>query len=648
MAANYKTDQEWRDAINATGDPARQAQLKKDYARWTDLGGESQIALPEDFRTPEGGAKNFSGPNGMEDARRYVESILPKIQANYGNNDRASYEAEKKRLERAVSSGNLNPQEHKKAEMLLADLNNHYRDSATKWLTEDLRNAKSNADASKIQAELDTFKRNAIESDPKQQMVADVLSGGTGFGDAGGWDGSLEWQGNQLGQPIMDQFLKGWNDVPLSDAYDTVGQQIVDNAKLRGQEQLGYYDQAANRSIGNLTDANKAATDQTNKAIAALEGSGTATKDQINQLISGLQGKQALTDTRADASLKGVTDAFGKFGSERDAATKDYLASLAPLQKQLEAQGYTGISTSADDIGRLLDSYGNLKENALHGADQLKDVYGRYKEQADQEGMTAQERAILEAANRNQARAMKSQQDATMASLRTRGMLSGGNVMSANAAMASNLGDDRIAATLQALASAQQRQQQALAGMRGTAGDIASTNNTAGANLFTGANQIRTGNDAMAQFNKTQEGITTRFQDQYKQDEAKRLQGLAQDKQNTMLTKTTGDFDASSSLNRDTQDALDRAFGRSTQTTNTGLTGAQNRYAIDAGLAGEKTSAADREANRAGNLANTELTSATNRTNLIGSTGKDEDEALRYLLSLKAEKQALKTAGGSL
>lgn len=639
--ADYKTDADWKAAISSAT-PEEQQQLQQDYGRWQDFGGEDQVKLAGDFKAPEGGPHQASN---QADAYAYVKSILPSVKADYGNNDKASYESEQGKLQKVAQSQYASPEEKKKAQLMLGDLNDHFRQDAQKWYSEDLRNAKSNEEASQIQAKMDVLKQTSLDNST-QQMVADVISGGTGFGDAGGWDGTYSSSGGGMAQPFLDQIANEWNSQSLGDAYDSVGQKVLDNTQLRGQEQLGYYDQAANRSIGNLTNANASATQQTGDAIKALEGSGSATKDQINQLISGLQSKQATTDTKADDSLKGVTDAYGRFGSERDQATKDYLGALTPLQKQLDAQGYTGVSTSADDINRLIDSYGNLKTNAEHGTDQLQDVYGRYQEQADQQGMTAQERAIIEASNRNQARSMKSQQDATMASLRTRGMLSGGNVMAANAATASNLGDDRIQTALGALASAQGRQTTALAGMRGTASDIASAKNVAGANLMTGATNIRTGNDAMTEFNKTQEGITQRFQDTYKQDEAKRLQGLAQGREDTMLGKTSGDFTAAGQLNSANQDSLDRAFGRTTQTTNTGLTGAQNKYSIDAGIAGDKVTAANNEATRAGQLAGTELTSATNRTGLIGSTGKDEDEALKYLLSLKAEKAALKSAGG--
>lgn len=456
--------------------------------------------------------------------------------------------------------------------------------------------------------------------------------------------------GNPVMVPVTDEDLRnaaadGYDvGVEVPKPYEQTGQDILDATRERNAKQLETYGKGAGEALGGLQSANQSATQQTSDAIRALEQSGGATKDQIQQLLDGLGGKLQSTDKRADASLKNVTGAYDQFRDERDASTKQYLDELAPLQQKLTAQGYEGVQTSADDIGRLIDSYGKLNDNYQHGADKLNDVYGRYEDISSPE-MTAKERAILDAAQRSFAMKDKSARDALTRELQAQGAYSGGNLITQQAAAQQVLGNERVAATIQAQGSAVDRALQGLAGMRGTAGDIASQRNTAGSALMEGANQIRTGNDAMAQFNKNQQGITQRFQDEYAQSEQERLQRLAQAKQDTMLNKTTGDFDASSQLNRDTQDSLDRAFGRQTQTTNTGLAGAQNKYAVDQGLTAEKTAAANNEANRASNAAGLKLTDTSNQTNLIRSTGQDEDEAQKYLLGLKSEKANLQKLG---
>lgn len=408
----------------------------------------------------------------------------------------------------------------------------------------------------------------------------------------------------------------------LGALYDRTGKQIIDNTAARTQAQRDTYNQGSAAALAGLQSANDKATQDTNAALAGLRSSGDSTKATIDALIAGLASKQASTDAAANQSLGQLQGDYGKFTSERDRATKDYLEQLAPLQKQMTAQGYTGVSTSADDISRLIDSF-----------TKSQGVYDRYSALSSPE-MTAKERAILDAANRSWSQADKSARDADARELMSRGVYSGGAAVAQQLARGQQLGQERVAATIQAQGSAVDRALQALAGMRGTAGDMS-----------TAANQIRTGNDAMLHFNASQRGITQRFQDQYQQDEAKRLQGLAQGQVDTTLGKTSGDFAASGQLNSAQQDALDRAFGRQTQTTNTGLTGAQNKYAIDSGIAGDQVTAANNEANRASNLSGAQLTDTQNKTNLIGSTGKDEDEALKYLLGIQAEKANLAKNG---
>ncbi len=37
---------------------------------------------------------------------------------------------------------------------------------------------------------------------------------------------------------VIYRRFKGWNNIPLEDLYDQVGEQVLDNTKLRNQQQL--------------------------------------------------------------------------------------------------------------------------------------------------------------------------------------------------------------------------------------------------------------------------------------------------------------------------------------------------------------------------------------------------------------------------
>jgi hypothetical protein len=404
--------------------------------------------------------------------------------------------------------------------------------------------------------------------------------------------------------------------------WDTVGQTIVDNAATRGQEQRDLYESGSSAALGGLRGANDRATQQTQDAIAALQDSGDFSKDEIDTLLDGLDGTRRDVEGQSRDAMGQLEGAYDRFGSERDDATRQYLDALSPLERQLQAQGYEGISTDKADLDRLLDSF-----------DRQGDVYGRYEELSTPE-MNAKERAILDAAGRSFALKDKGARDASIRDLGDRGILSGGNLISNQVASQQQLGNERSAAMVQAQGSAVDRALAALAGMRGTAADMSSS-----------AGEIRSGNDALLRFNKEQQGITQRFQDSYAQAEYERRQSLAQGRQDTLLSKTTGDLNAAGTLNSAQQTALDNRFNRKNSVTNTGLTATQNKYSIDQGITGEKTTAADREADRASALAGTELTDVTNRTNLVGTTGDREDEALKYQLGLESEKENLRKLG---
>src|SRR5215510_14189893 len=182
----------------------------------------------------------------------------------------------------------------------------------------------------------------------------------------------------------------------------------------------------------------------------------------------GIAKQAAAAAGKYNAQAQGLFDDMKKTYGELDASDREaaakFMGETDPLMQQLKAGGW------GDDV----------KADAGDLAAQ-KDVRERYKELSDP-NVTAKERLVAEMARRNFEAQDRGNREAVMQDLSQRGLNSGTLQIANNLAAQERLGQERTMAELGLQAGAVDRSMQGLAGYAGQ------------------ANQLRSANDALAQF----------------------------------------------------------------------------------------------------------------------------------------------------
>lgn len=631
---NPKTEEQWGAVLASS--PDRQGE----YDRWRALGGEEPISLPEDFKKPDQ-PLSVGSAEEMYDA---LAGMLPKAEANYGNDDRPSYERERQRLSTALSSDALSEGEKRKVRALMTDLDDHYEAKALDWYSQDLKNAKTPEEVKRAQAAMDELTNSTVDrARTESGRIADIMAGGDGFGSSGFSDPSVvlsEQAKGNLASPILENIAKEWNAKTLGSTYDQVADKLQENATATGKEQMAFYDNASQSALAGLRGADARASDLTRQALEEIAATGKLTKANMAKLTEGLNRAKDAADVESRQSSADFRKAFEGTGAERDKALEEYLKSIGENEattKNLQA----GVAKAdQQDIARQLAALDALAAQTQGGDSQIQEAFGKYKERAEG-GMSPAEQALLEIANRSQARALSNQQKGLEQGLRARGAWSGGAAASLAGQSAAALGSDRVDAQLRALMAMQDRQERGIAGMASTAAQAATQRQNAAEGYMSGTTSVRTLNDALDQYNVGQKNLT----DKWRQEQ---LAKMAQEKEVTRQGNATQKLSDASLLDKQSQEGIDARFGREKDTTSVGLDSESRQFAIDSDITGEKTLAADREANRAAGIAGAELDIADKKTGLIGTTEDREDKALREWLALQAEKANLGNLGAKV
>lgn len=161
-------------------------------------------------------------------------------------------------------------------------------------------------------------------------------------------------------------------------------------------------------------------------------------------------------------------------------------------QQHIYEQALKELDSGGNDQRKILD----LALNELHsGGNKQREVYDRFKAISNPE-MTAAERALLAQSQRYYATHDKANRDATARDLESRGVMSGAGQIANQQAAQQRLGEERVAGTIGAQATAVERAFAALQGMGATADSLRAGDQSALRGASGAADSLRAGNQA--------------------------------------------------------------------------------------------------------------------------------------------------------
>lgn len=322
-----------------------------------------------------------------------------------------------------------------------------------------------------------------------------------------------------------------------------------DNVTSRALNDLGsknkQTDEEAKKTLADLAESGRLTKQQTsaisNKLTQAAESSNAESSASTRRLTSAVNTANASNNAALSGYESGIKPYQNQIaGTTRQNVQFDPEGLSAQRASLARAQGIAGGSLDytsqgaqayADpaDVQRALEGIGMLRANATtggndqrenlriareefehggekqehiydlaldqleHGGDKQREVYDRYKDISHPE-MTADERAILAASQRQYATLDKANRDATSRDLEARGVMSGAGQVATQQAAQQRLGEERTAGVLGAQAQAVQRALQGLQGMEGTANTLRTGDQNALNLAGRAATDLRTGN----------------------------------------------------------------------------------------------------------------------------------------------------------
>lgn len=364
-----------------------------------------------------------------------------------------------------------------------------------------------------------------------------------------------------------------------------------------------FVDQNVIPELENVRGAKLGAINANAEALRLLGTAGENAKGSYSELAKQAAENALKYNTQSEAAQAKLSGAFQGLDASDRAALSKFGAETDPLMRQLQAGDY-GADVAADpeglaaQRGALQAALGDVQGG---GGDQM-DVVSKYKALTSPE-VTGQERYLAEIARRNFEAQDRGNREAVMQDLSQRGLNSGTLQIANNLAAQERLGQERTLAELGLQSNAVGRSMQALEGYAGGANSLRGGNQAANQIYGGQAGALRNANDAINMFNKEQSQISQRFQNQYAQDEARRVGDLAGERQTATRTTNEGIGRRASDESTQAQMALRDQSGRDTEARGEAWTATDKGYDIDRGYAGEVADTGQRNLGNAATVA---------------------------------------------